>query len=224
VEILVIEDEPAIADFLERGLAREGFAVQTSADGVEGQRLALDRPFDLIILDRMLPGRDGLDVLAAVRRRKPTLPVIMLTAKGEVSDRVEGLERGVTDYVTKPFAFEELLARVRARLRQAGAETMTVLEAGGIRLDLLTRRVERGEISLRLPQREAELLAHLLRHGGEVCTSQEILHAVWGHDHEPNTNVVQVYIGYLRRKLSRPGDPTPIETVRGVGYRLRGAR
>ncbi|MGN6202243.1 MAG: response regulator transcription factor, partial [Solirubrobacterales bacterium] len=116
MEILVIEDEPAIADFLARGLAQEGFAMETAADGVEGERLALDRPFDLVILDRMLPGRDGLEVLAAVRRRKPALPVIMLTAKGEVDDRVAGLEGGATDYVVKPFAFEELLARVRAHL------------------------------------------------------------------------------------------------------------
>ena len=219
----MIEDEPAIADFLERGLAREGYAVQTAADGVEGERLALDRPFDLVILDRMLPGRDGLEVLAAVRRRKPALPVIVLTAKGEIGDRVEGLERGATDYVTKPFAFEELLARVRAQLRLAASESATVLEAAGIRLDLLTRQAQRDEVSVRLPEREAELLAHLLRHAGEVCTSAELLSAVWGHDHEPNTNVVQVYVGYLRRKLSRPGSPAPIETVRGAGYRLREA-
>lgn len=224
VEILVVEDESAIADFLERGLRSEGFEVRTAADGIGGQRLALDHPFDLVILDRMLPGRDGLDVLAAVRRRKPALPVILLTARDEVTDRVEGLDRGATDYVVKPFAFEELLARIRAHLRQAGTEQTTALEAAGIRLDLLTRRAERDGVSVRLPEREAELLAHLLRHAGEVCTHEEILEAVWGHDHEPNTNVVAVYVGYLRRKLSRPGSPAPIETVRGAGYRLREAR
>ena len=224
VEILVVEDESAIVDFLERGLTREGFEVQTAADGVEGQRLALDRPFDLVILDRMLPGRDGLGVLAAVRRHKPALPVIVLTAKGEVSDRVEGLDQGATDYLTKPFAFEELLARIRTHLRQAGSETTTALEAAGIRLDLLTRRAQRDDVSVRLPEREAELLAHLLRHAGEVCSNEQILTAVWSHDHEPNTNIVQVYIGYLRRKLARPGSPAPIETVRGAGYRLREPR
>jgi DNA-binding response OmpR family regulator len=224
VEILVVEDEAAIADFLERGLRREGFEVQTAADGVEGRRLALDRTFDLIILDRMLPGCDGLEVLGAVRRHKPALPVIVLTAKGEVSDRVEGLDRGATDYLTKPFAFEELLARIRAHLRQAGSETATALEAAGIRLDLVTRQAQRGDVSVRLPEREATLLAHLLRHAGEVCTNAQILSAVWGHGHEPNTNVVQVYIGYLRRRLSRPGSPAPIETVRGAGYRLREPR
>jgi DNA-binding response OmpR family regulator len=224
VEILVVEDESAIADFLARGLTREGFAVETAADGVEGQRLALDHPFDLLILDRMLPGRDGLEVLAAVRRRKPSLPVIVLTARGEVADRVEGLDRGATDYVTKPFAFEELLARVRVRLREAGSESTTALEAAGIRLDLITRRARRKDISVRLPEREAELLAHLLRHAGEVCGHEQILNAVWGHEHEPNTNLVQVYVGYLRRKLGLPDDPAPIETVRGRGYRLREAR
>lgn len=224
MEILIVEDESAIVDFLERGLTREGFEVQTATDGVEGQRLALDRPFDLVILDRMLPGRDGLEVLAAVRRHKPTLPVIVLTAKAAVSDRVEGLDEGATDYVTKPFAFEELLARIRAHLRQAGSETTTALEAAGIRLDLLTRRAQRGEVSVRLPEREAELLAHLLRHAGEVCSNEQILTAVWSHDHEPNTNIVQVYVGYLRRRLSRPGSPAPIETVRGAGYRLRELR
>lgn len=224
VEILVVEDEAAIADFLGRGLRREGFEVRIAADGIEGRRLALDRTFDLVILDRMLPGLDGLEMLADVRRHKPALPVIVLTAKGEVSDRVEGLDRGATDYLTKPFAFEELLARIRAHLRQAGTEAATALEAAGIRLDLLTRRAQRGDIAVRLPEREADLLAHLLRHAGEVCTSEQILDAVWGHGHEPNTNVVQVYIGYLRRRLSRPGSPAPIETVRGAGYRLREPR
>jgi len=224
VEILVVEDEGAIADFLARGLGAEGFAVRTAADGVEGERLALGGGFDLVILDRMLPGRDGLDVLAAIRREKPTLPVIVLTAKGEIADRVEGLDAGATDYVAKPFAFEELLARIRAHLRQASAETTTTLEAGGILLDLLSRQAERNGISVRLPEREAELLAFLMRRAGQVCTQREILTSVWGYDHDPGTNVVQVYIGYLRRKLGRPGSPAPIETVRSAGYRLRGSR
>jgi DNA-binding response OmpR family regulator len=221
VEILVVEDEEAIADFLARGLEAEGFAVRAVADGAEGERLALGDGFDLIVLDRMLPGRDGLEVLAAIRREKPTLPVIVLTAKGEIADRVEGLEAGATDYVTKPFAFEELLARIRAHLRQAGAETTTTLEAGGIQLDLLSRQARRDGISVRLPEREAELLAFLMRRAGQVCAQREILTSVWGYDHDPGTNVVQVYIGYLRRKLSEPGSPAPIETVRSVGYRLK---
>jgi DNA-binding response OmpR family regulator len=224
VEILIVEDEPAIADFIARGLEAEGFGVATAADGVAGQRQALAGSLDLVILDRMLPGRDGLEVLAAIRREKPALPVIVLTARGEVADRVEGLEGGATDYVTKPFAFDELLARVRAHLRQADAEATTRLEVGDIRLDLLSRRVERGGYSERLPEREAELLAFLMRHAGQVCSQREILAAVWGYDHDPGTNVVQVYIGYLRRKLGRPDSPAPIETVRSAGYRLGGGR
>ncbi len=220
MEILIVEDESAIADFLERGLAREGFAVQTAADGAEGERLALDHAFDLIVLDRMLPGRDGLEVLAAIRRAKPSLPVIMLTARTEVADRVEGLDHGATDYVTKPFSFEELAARVKAHLRQAEREAPTTLEAGGIRLDLVERQAERDGLSVDLPKREAELLAYLMRHAGRVCTHEEILAAVWEYDHDPGTNIVQVYIGYLRRKLDRPDSPTPIETVRSVGYKL----
>jgi DNA-binding response OmpR family regulator len=224
VEILVVEDEAAIADFLERGLEAEGFAVRTAADGVEGERLALSNAFDLVILDRMLPSRNGVEVLIAIRREKPTLPVILLTAKGEVADRVEGLDAGATDYVAKPFSFAELLARVRAHLRQAGAEATTALGAGGIQLDLLSRQAERNGISVRLPEREAELLAFLMRRAGQVCTQREILTSVWGYDHDPGTNIVQVYIGYLRRKLGEPGSPAPIETVRSVGYRLKGNR
>jgi DNA-binding response OmpR family regulator len=220
VEILIVEDESAIADFLERGLTREGFAVQAVADGAEGERLALDHAFDLIVLDRMLPSRDGLEVLAAIRRSKPSLPVIMLTARTEVADRIEGLDRGATDYVTKPFSFEELAARVRAHLRQAESETATTLEAGGIRLDLVERRAERDGLCVDLPKREAELLAYLMRHAGRVCTHEEILAAVWEYDHDPGTNIVQVYVGYLRRKLGWPNSPAPIETVRSVGYKL----
>lgn len=224
MEILIVEDEASIADFLGRGLEAEGFAVSAAADGIEGERLALEGAFDLVILDRMLPGRDGIEVLAAIRREKPTLPVILLTAKGEIADRVEGLDAGATDYVTKPFAFEELLARIRAHLRQSSAEATTTLEAGGIQLDLLSRQAERNGISVRLPEREAELLAFLMRRAGQVCTQHEILASVWGYDHDPGTNVVQVYIGYLRRRLGEPGSPAPIETVRSVGYRLKGKR
>jgi DNA-binding response OmpR family regulator len=220
VQILVVEDEAAIADFLVRGLEAEGYAVTVAADGVEGERLALSPGVDLVILDRMLPGRDGIEVLAAVRRAKPALPVIVLTARTDIADRVEGLDRGATDYMTKPFAFDELAARVRAHLRQPSGEAETVLEAGGMRLDLLGRRAERGDLEVRLPEREAELLAFLMRRPGQVCSHRDILAAVWGYDHDPGTNVVQVYIGYLRRRLALPDSPAPIETVRSVGYRL----
>lgn len=222
MEILVVEDEVAIADFLKRGLEAEGYDVTAASDGGEGERLAVGGDFDLVILDRMLPVRDGIEVLAAIRRKKPILPVIVLTAMGEVADRVEGLDQGATDYMTKPFAFDELIARVRAHLRQPADDSVTVLRAADLRLDLLARRVERDGLSVHLPEREAELLAHLMRRGGQVCTREEILASVWGYDHDPGTNIVQVYIGYLRRRLALPGSPAPIETVRSVGYRLGG--
>lgn len=220
MRILVVEDEPAISDFLARGLEGEGYVVGVAADGEEGEWQALEGDFDLVILDRMLPKRDGMDVLAAIKGAKPTLPVILLTAKGELDDRVEGLDHGATDYVAKPFAFEELAARVRARLREPWGDETARLEAGGIKLDLITRRAERDGISVRLRDREAELLAYLMRRPGQVCSREQILAAVWGYDHDPGTNVVQVYIGYLRRRLSKPGSPLPVETVRAAGYRL----
>ena len=223
MEILVVEDEVGIADFLERGLRAEGYAVTVAGDGEAGARLALDPDVDLVVLDRMLPGIDGIEVLERVRRSRPLLPVIMLTAKGEVADRVEGFDSGATDYVTKPFAFEELLARIRARLRD-GAATERAIEAGGIRLDLINREARRAGITTRLPEREADLLAYLIRNEGRVCTREELLSSVWGYDHDPGTNIVQVYVGYLRRKLARPDSPAPIETVRSVGYRLRAPR
>lgn len=221
MEILIVEDEAGIADFLARGLEAEGYGVTVATEGIAGERLALSSATDLVILDRMLPGRDGIEVLAAIRQVKPTVPVILLTAKAEVADRVEGLDLGATDYVTKPFAFDELLARIRARFRESGNGSETSLEAAGIRLDLITREASRGARVVRLPEREAELLAHLMRHAGRVCTREEILSAVWEYEHDPGTNVVQVYVGYLRRKLGLPGSPAPIETVRSVGYRLR---
>lgn len=220
MEILVVEDEAGIADFLARGLEAEGYSVTVAADGIAGERLALSPGADLVVLDRMLPGRDGIEVLDAIRRAKPALPVILLTAKADVADRVEGLDLGAADYITKPFAFDELLARIRARLRQSDQGSETTLDAGGIRLDLLTREATRGDRVVRLPNREAELLAYLMRHAGRVCDRDEILAAVWGYEHDPGTNVVQVYVGYLRRKLGLPGSPAPIETVRSVGYRL----
>jgi DNA-binding response OmpR family regulator len=222
MKILVVEDEAAIADFLGRGLRREGYEVEVACDGEAGARLALEPHFELVVLDRMLPGIDGIEVLARVRATRPALPVIMLTARSEVADRVEGLDSGATDYVTKPFAFDELLARIRARLRTAGSETS--LEAAGIRLDLIGGTADREGVTTGLPRRETDLLAYLMRNEGRVLTREELLSAVWGYDHDPGTNIAQVYVGYLRRKLARPGSPAPIETVRGVGYRLRERR
>jgi DNA-binding response OmpR family regulator len=218
--ILLVEDEPGIVDFLERGLRAEGFAVQSALDGVEGERLALRESFDMVVLDLMLPGIPGMDILVKLRAAKPELPVIVLTARGDIEDRVAGLDAGAVDYLVKPFSLSELLARVRAQLRVAAQTSTTTLRCAGIEVNLLTRRVNRSGAAVPLSTTEFELLVYLMRHAGEVVTREQILSTVWGYQHDPATNVVDVYIGYLRRKLGRPGDPAPIHTVRRVGYRL----
>ena len=218
--VLVVEDEPGIVDFVSRGLEAEGFAVTAATDGVEGERLALSESFDAVVLDLMLPGRPGLEVLDSVHRAKPSLPVIVLTARGEVEDRVTGLDAGAVDYLVKPFSLVELAARVRAQLRVLTQASTTTLSGDGIELNLLTRRVQREGETVTLSSTEFELLALLLRHRGQVVSREQILSSVWGYQHDPETNVVDVYIGYLRRKLARTGDPAPIYTVRRVGYRL----
>ena len=221
--LLVIEDEPGIVDFVRRGLESEGFAVETALDGEEGERLAIRGGFDAVVLDLMLPGRDGLEVLAALRRAVPTLPVIVLTARGEIEDRVAGLDAGAADYLVKPFSMAELVARVRAQLRVHAEASASTLSAEGIDVDLLRRRVRRGGAEIALSTTEFELLVFLMRNYGQVVSREQILSSVWGYEHDPATNVVDVYVGYLRRKLGRPGDPAPIHTVRAVGYRLGGS-
>lgn len=219
--ILVIEDETTIADFIERGLRAQGYAVESAGDGEVGLARALSGDCALVVLDRMLPGRDGLEVLAAIRDQKPTLPVIMLTARAEIADRVEGLDAGATDYLVKPFAFAELAARVRVHLRDRSDAQRTKLEFAGITVDLLAREVRRDGQQVRLSAKELDLLAYLMRHPGIVVSRAQILSEVWGYDHDPRTNVVDVYISYLRRKLATAtGRPAPIATVRSVGYRL----
>ena len=221
--VLLIEDEPGIVDFVRRGLESEGFAVEAALDGIEGERLALQGDFDAVVLDLMLPGRDGLEVLEAVRRVTPSLPVIVLTARDGIEDRVEGLEAGAADYLVKPFSMAELVARVRAQLRVVAQASARLLCEEDIEVDLLTRRVRRGGRQVALSTTEFELLVYLLRHHGRVVSREQILSAVWGYEHDPATNVVDVYVGYLRRKLGAPGDPAPIFTVRAVGYRLGSA-
>jgi DNA-binding response OmpR family regulator len=218
--VLLIEDEPGIVDFVRRGLEAEGFTVEAALDGIEGERLALSDSFDAIVLDLMLPGRSGLEILASVRRASPSVPVIVLTARGEISDRVAGLDAGAVDYLVKPFSLAELVARVRAQLRVVAQASTSTLRAEDIEVDLLTRKVQRGGLPVVLSTTEFELLVYLLRHHGQVLTREQILGSVWGYEHDPATNVVDVYIGYLRRKLGRPGDPAPIFTMRSVGYRL----
>jgi DNA-binding response OmpR family regulator len=218
--ILLIEDEPGIVDFVRRGLEAERLQVHAELDGAAGERRALRESFDVVVLDLMLPGRGGMEVLAALRVAKPNLPVIVLTARGEIGDRVAGLDAGAVDYLVKPFSLAELLARVRAQLRIATQSANTTLRVGDIEVDLLTRRVHRDGEPVRLSRTEFELLVHLLRHHGQVLSREQLLSAVWGYQHDPATNIVDVYVGYLRRKLARPGSPAPIETVRAVGYRL----
>jgi two-component system, OmpR family, response regulator len=221
--ILLVEDEPGIVDFVRRGFQADGFDVQSADDGLSGERLALDEHYDVIVLDLMLPGRDGLAVLASVRRAKPETPVIVLTARGEIEDRVAGLDAGAVDYLVKPFSLAELRARVRAQLRVVAQTAPTTLRGADIEIDLLTRQVRRADAVLQLSSTEFELLVYLVRHCGQVVSREQILSAVWGYEHDPATNVVDVYIGYLRRKLGRRDDPAPIYTVRAVGYRLGAA-
>jgi DNA-binding response OmpR family regulator len=216
MRIVVVEDEPAIADFLVRGLEAAGYAVAVAGDGPGGEKLILEGEADLAILDLMLPGRSGLDVLRAVRKVRPNLPVIILSAKGEVEDRIAGLDSGATDYMTKPFSVPELLARIRAHLR-AGSTEGGRLRAGAIEIDLLSRRAWSDGKEVALSPREFSLLACLARHPGEALSRDRLLSEAWGYEHDPGTNVVDVYVGYLRRKL---GDPRAIETVRSAGYRL----
>jgi DNA-binding response OmpR family regulator len=175
----------------------------------------------LVILDVMLPGKDGFAVLEGIRRVNTTLPVLLLTARDQVRDKVRGLNSGATDYVTKPFSFEELVARVRAHLRLPSQAQTTVLEAGGLTVDLLERRVTRAEGEVSLSAREFDLLVYFMRHPNQVLSREQILGAVWGYNHDPGTNVVDVYVGYLRRKLSGAEGPAPIETLRSLGYRFR---
>ena len=221
MRILVIEDERTLAGFIEQGLRAEGHAVTVQHDGESGEAAALTGDYALVLLDLMLPGKSGLDVLDAIRATLPDLPVIVLTARAAIEQKVEGLDRGANDYVTKPFSFEELLARVRAQLRSPGQRESSALEAADIHMDLRTRRVEREGREIELTAREFDLLAYLMRHPDQVLSREQILNAVWGFDFDPGTKVLEVYVGYLRRKLGVFGSTDPIETVRGVGYRLR---
>ena len=214
--ILIVEDEPGIASFLQKGLRAEGFSTMVAEDGLSAAAIARDDAFDLVILDLGLPGKTGQEVLREMRSRGEQMPVVILTARNSEQDTVAGFEGGADDYVTKPFSFQELLARVRARLRDIPTADATVVEAGDLILDLRTRklRVEGREVDL--SAREFALAETLMRHPGQVLSREQLLSRVWGYDFDPGSNVVDVYVGYLRRKL---GDDA-IETVRGIGYRF----
>jgi two-component system copper resistance phosphate regulon response regulator CusR len=214
--ILIAEDEERIASFLEKGFRSNGFVSSVAADGNQALHMARSGEFDLLILDLGLPGLDGFDVLRELREHDTALPVIILTARDTVIDTVAGLEGGADDYVPKPFRFEELLARVRVRLRDERSPEVTVLRTGDAALDLRTRRLTVGDRSVELTAREFALAETFFRHPGQVLSREQLLSHVWGYDYDPGSNVVDVYVGYLRKKM---GD-SRITTVRGMGYRL----
>ncbi len=220
MRVLIVEDEPGIVRMLERGLAAHGYQSIIADNGEDGARLATDDTVDLVLLDIMLPGLDGHQVLKRIRARRPELPVLMLTARDELQSKVGAFDLGADDYLTKPFAFEELLARVRALGRRSDQALSSRIEIGDLVIDLHSRRVWRGERQIELSSREFALLEYFMSHPGQVLSRQQILSAVWDYAFDPGSNVVDVYVRYLRRKIDLPGKSSPISTVRGTGYRL----
>jgi two-component system, OmpR family, copper resistance phosphate regulon response regulator CusR len=219
--ILIIEDERKVLRGLERGLQGDGYEVAGEATGEAGLERALTQPFDCIVLDLLLPGRDGLQILADLRQRGDKVPVLILTARDAVEDRVIGLDAGADDYLVKPFAFAELLARLRVLLRRERGGAQTVLRADDLEVDLLNRRASRAGQELPLTQREFEVLAYLLRHKNQIVTRDMLGREVWKEPNYALTNVIDVYITLLRRKVEKPGQRSLIHTFRGVGYSLR---
>jgi two-component system OmpR family response regulator len=221
MRVLVVEDEVRLALLLKRGLEEEGYAVDTSGDGAEALWHATETDYDAIVLDIMLPSMDGLEVTRRLRAEGRWTPVLLLTARDAIDDRVVGLDAGADDYLVKPFSFAELAARVRALVRRGRVERPTVLEVGDLRLDPARRRAWRAEVELDLSPKEFALLGLFLSHPGEVLTRTRILEHVWDFAYDPASNVVDQYVGYLRRKIDRPFGRDDLETVRGAGYRLR---
>jgi len=223
MRVLLVEDQEKIARFVYKGLTEQGFSVELVHDGDEAYAKAQQEPYDVIVLDIMLPGRDGLSILRNLREQRNPVPVILLTARTELGERLEGLNIGADDYVTKPFYVEELIARIHAVARRASGEQLSILAAEGLTVNLITREAKRGETVIDLTAREFRLLEYLMRSPGRVFPRTQILEHVWGYDFDPCSNVVDVYIQRLRRKLDPTGEGRLIETVRGVGYRFRPA-
>jgi two-component system, OmpR family, response regulator len=221
MRVLVVEDEVRMATLLERGLREEGYAVDVADDGTDGLWLATENEYDAIVLDAMLPGIDGFEVCRKVRAAGRWAPVLLLTARDGVDDRVRGLDAGADDYLTKPFSFAELAARLRALVRRGGNARPTIYEVGDLRLDPATHRAWRGGTEVALSPKEMALLGLLMRNAGRVVTRTEIIDHVWDFAYDGVSNVVDQYIGYLRKKVDRPFARDDIETVRGIGYRLR---
>ncbi|MBS1846711.1 MAG: response regulator transcription factor [Actinobacteria bacterium] len=220
MRVLVVEDEVHLAEGLRRGLEAEGFAVDVCLDGAEGHWMATEYAYDAIVLDIMLPGMNGFRICSELRAADNWTPIMMLTAKDGEYDEAEGLDTGADDYLTKPFSYVVLVARLRALVRRGAVERPTVLSAGDLRLDPATRQAWRGDDELDLTARELSILEYLLRHPGEVLSKRDILDHVWDYDFEGDPNIVEVYIRRLRNKFDRPYDRNAIETCRGSGYRL----
>ncbi len=221
MRLLVIEDERKLAGFIRKGLEEEGYAVDVASDGEAGLEMALDGVHDLILLDIQLPRKDGLTVLQELRRKKIATPVLLLTVRATIEDKVLGLDSGADDYLTKPFAFEELVARVRALLRRRGEAREPILRVGDLTLDPARRTVHRGGMRIDFTARELALLDYFMRNPGRVLTRTMIIEHVWDYNFDPMTNVVDVYVNYLRRKIDLEGKPKLIHTVRGAGYVLK---
>lgn len=220
MHILIVEDERRIASFINKGLIAEGYYTTVAYDGEEGLRLVNNHDFDLILLDILLPKLDGIEVLNGIRRFKPDIPIIMLTAKDDLSLKVSSLDNGANDYITKPFAFEELTARIRAHLRQKDQASTDVMRAGNLVLDLKRREVEFKNNRVALTSREFSLLEYLVRHKNQILNRTQILNHVWGYEFDPESNIVDVYVRYLRQKIGLSKKKPTIETVRGAGYRV----
>jgi two-component system OmpR family response regulator len=222
VRILVVEDDSKMARLLEHGLQEEGYAVDVAPNGREAEWMGTEHAYDAVVLDVMLPDADGFEVCRKLRAGGRWSPILMLTARDSVQDRVRGLDSGADDYLTKPFAFAELLARLRALIRRGAEERPTVLRVGTLELDPATRRVQRDGVDIDLTTKEFALLEYLMRHPGEALNRGSIIEQVWDFAYAGTSNVVDVYVRYLREKVDRPFGAGSIETVRGIGYRLRG--
>jgi two-component system OmpR family response regulator len=222
MRVLVIEDDPETLDYIVRGLAEAGHIVDRASNGKDGLFLALEQSFDVLVIDRMLPELDGLSIIQTLRSSERTTPILILSALGEVDDRVEGLRKGGDDYLVKPFAFSELLARLEALVRRSDAEAIeTHLKVGDLEMDLLKREVRRAGKSIELQPREYRLLEYLVRHAGQVVTRTMLLEKVWDYHFDPQTNVIDVHVSRLRGKIDKGFDTPLIHTVRGAGYVLR---
>jgi len=221
MRMLVVEDEKKTASFVRKALQAEGFAVDVLHDGDSVRPLVETNPFDVIVLDVMLPGRDGLSVVRQLREQRVTTPILLLTARAEITERVEGLNAGADDYLCKPFALAELIARVRALGRRGGEQNAVVLRVGDLTLNTITRQARRGNTSIDLASREYRLLEFLMRSPGRICGRMAIIEKVWDYDFDPGTNLVDVYIMRLREKIDSQFDHKLLHTVRGIGYVLR---